>query len=517
MKPERTEFNDGQNWKRQADAEARTVARREAHKPRKVLPKRLTTLAPGDVVWYQPRDSARPHAHERATVRRAPRPDVRTPSVRLEFADGTLLTVPLSQVSRVEPRPDPAPLIDEARRLPSWRKLVAEVEEADHCAATSEPHACTLSQEAEQRARQLAGMVAPRHTPAAAKTDLARLLLEAARADVAAAALRAAGRAGHVPPPPRHLPVPTDELATLRLTQDQRAMVNRIALSLHRRYFLSDRELRALSEDDREQERVRGLIGTFIGRAQQDAGLAPVKDTGKGKGSELHAQAHDSLARAYPLALEACQALIAGKADHALTLALQVQELRLTHVAARRELDRARVKHHTGRYFHGDVLSVREEHVVLDEDGEFERYEGMTQYYVRLIVLYAPDGHSVLVANTAELESVTGTRVPPQAWASLCRWIEDLSERAGGRKQGRRHEDDGHLIYQDHDGHLELRPTLERYPDLLLAFEVLRRALTTTLQAQDITPPELGDAPEPGFHAPPDPAQKTGGLDNSSH
>ncbi len=146
---------------------------------------------------------------------------------------------------------------------------------------------------------------------------------------------------------------------------------------------------------------------------------------------------------------------------------LQVRELLEKYVQANTELDRARRKHHTGRYFHGDVLSVREEH----EDG------GMTQYYARLTIVFDKDGHSLVVANAAELESLTGTRAGLQAWTSLCRWIEDHSDRAGGRKQGRRQDDDEHLIYRESDDRLKLRDGLTAYPNLLRAFECIRRAL----------------------------------------
>jgi hypothetical protein len=417
-------------------------------------PASLLTLSAGQSVWYLPARMDRPHAGERATVARAPRLDVQTPTVRLTFAGGDALTVSIKHVSAYQPRPDAAPLVDEARRLPSWRRLVTQLQDpASHAAA-------------EQRARQLAGMVTPR-TGSAAKIDVARMILEAAQADAAAAQARTPGRAGRRQPAPTHLPIPTDDLSTFRLDQEGRAMVNNIAKCIHRRYFLSDAELRDLTEAEREQEQIHGTLRTFIRRAQGEAGLLPIKDTG-GKGSALHGQLHDSLTHAYPLALEACQMLLAGKDDHALTLAMRVREHLLTHVAANSELDRARRKHHTGRYFHGDVLSVRE----LHEDGR------MTQYYARLTILYAEDGHSLVVANAAELEALTGTRAGVQAWNSLCRWIEDLSDRAGGRKQGRRQDDDEHLIYRDDDGHLRLRAALNRYPNLLRAFECLRRSLS---------------------------------------
>ncbi|MGM9323054.1 hypothetical protein [Deinococcus aquaticus] len=430
-------------------------------------PASLLTLSAGQPVWYLPTRMDRPHAGERGTVTRAPRPDVQTPTVRLTFGNGDALTVPIKHVSAYQPSTDASLLVDEARRLPSWKRLI-------HLSQYPQFQA-----EVEQRARQLAGMVTPR-TGSAAKIDVARMILEAAQAEAVTSQTRTPGRAGRGQPTPTHQPVPTDDLSNFRLDQEGRAMVNNIARCIHRRYFLSDAELRDLSDAEREQEQIHGTLRTFIRRAQGEAGLLPIKDTG-GKGSALHGQLHDSLTHAYPLALEACQMLLAGKDDHALTLALRVREHLLTHVAANSELDRARRKHHTGRYFHGDVLSVREIH----EDGR------MTQYYARLTIIYAEDGHSLVVANAAELEALTGTRAGVQAWNSLCRWIEDLSERAGGRKQGRRQDDDEHLIYRDDDGHLRLRAALDRYPNLLRAFECVRRALMVPARRTDILAAEI--------------------------
>ncbi|MFC6667188.1 hypothetical protein ACFP9V_19355 [Deinococcus radiopugnans] len=335
-------------------------------------------------------------------------------------------------------------------------------------------------------------MVAPKGSEKAAKLDVARVLLEAAQAEAQTAA-QPPGRGGRGQPKAQPLSPPTLNTDVERLDQEQRAMTNSIAKCIHRRYFLSDREVRDLSEAEREAAGVRGVLGQLIGLGLRDVGGAEAGSNTALKPSELHALAQDTLTQAYPLALEACQMLVTGKADHALTLAFQVQQLRLTALAAQRELDRTRTQRHTGRYFHGDVLSVREEH----EGG------GMTQYYARLTIVYGEDGHSVVVANAAELESLTGLRVGTQGWASLCRWIEDHSDRAGGRKQGRRQADDEHMIYQEHDEYLELRPTLSKYPNLLRAFSAIRAALfrndfATGANRLEIPP----DHPTAGHHAP---------------
>ncbi|GGO22087.1 hypothetical protein [Deinococcus humi] len=437
--------------------------------------KALLNLKVGETVYYLP-PSERPHSGSRATVQRAPRADVKTPSVRLEFPDGTLLTAPLSHVRRTSPKADTPAFLTDARSRPAWTRLVTALR------GEASP---AQQQDGEARARQLAGMVAPRGSEKAAKLDVARVLLEAAQAEAQTADAQQPGRGGKGQPKAQPLSPPTLNTNVERLDQDQRAMINSIAKCIHRRYFLSDREVRDLSEAEREAAGVRSVIGQLIGLGLRDVGGAEGGSRSAPKPSELHALAQDTLTRAYPLSLEACQMLLSGKADHAFTLATQVQELRLTALAAQRELDRTRTQYHTGRYFHGDVLSVREEH----EDG------GMTQYYVRLTIIYGEDGHSVLVANAAEIESLTGLRVGAHGWASLCRWIEDHSERAGGRKQGRRQADDERMIYRDDRNYLVLREGINQ--DLVRAFDTIRCAMVL----DDVNPLDIPNThPTPGLH-----------------
>lgn len=444
-------------------------------------PHALLNLKVDETVYYLP-PTTRPHSGSRATVRRAPRPDVKTPSVRLELPDGTLLSAPLGHVRRTSPKADTPAFLTDARSRPAWTRLVT---------ALRGEMSPAQQQDGEARARQLAGMVAPKGSEKAAKLDIARVLLEAAQAEAQTAA-QPPGRGGRGQPKAQPLAPPTIDTDVTRLDQEQRAMINTIAKCIHRRYFLSDRGVRDLSEAEREAAGVRGVLGQLIDLGLRDVGGAAVDSRSALKPSELHALAQDTLTRAYPLALEACQMLLSGKADHAFTLATQVQELRLTSLVAQRELDRTRAQRHTGRYFHGDVLSVREEH----EDG------GMTQYYARLTIVYGEDGHSVVVANAAEIESLTGLRVGTQGWASLCRWIEDMSDRAGGRKQGRRQADDERMIYQEHDSYLELRPTLSKYPNLLRAFSAIRTALFRNDFATEANRLEIPpDHPSAGYHA----------------
>ncbi|MDL2342582.1 hypothetical protein QOL99_00265 [Deinococcus sp. MIMF12] len=488
------------NWKDRLIEEERLTERRAARKPRKALPSGLLSLKLGDPVYYRP---TRPHprAGSRAVIVRGPRSGVQAPSVRLRFPDGAEQTVPVRHVGRTPAQPETPPYLADARSRPVWKRIIKML--ASAAQEEGQPGAEPLRWDAEERMRQLAGMIAPGGSEKAIKADIARVLLEAAGAEAVAAAARQAGRGGRGPVTATHLPVPTQEAEVGRLTQEQRAMINNIARCIHRRYFLSDKEVRDLSEGEREQAKIHGVLRQIIGVGESELGPMAVKSGGSGKGHRLHGELADALTRSYALAQEACQMLIAGRDDHALTLALQVQEQRLQYVTVGRELERARVKHFTGRYFHGDVLSVR----VVDEDG------GMTQYYTRLTIVYGEDGHSLVVANAAELEALTGTRVGPGGWADLCRWAEDLSDRAGGKKQGRRQDDDEHLIYRDHDGHLELRESVSRFPGLVRALECVRRALLVEHPLKDIPAGEIPpNHPQPGYH-PPTP---TGGLDRVS-
>lgn len=279
-------------------------------------------------------------------------------------------------------------------------------------------------------------------------------------------------------------------------------MINLIARSIHRRYFLSDRQIESrLTEQEREQAKIHGVLRQIIGLGQREVGSADVKDHRAGKGNELHGLLQDSLTAAYQKALEACQQLHAGNVQNAVTLASQVQEHRATYLVADAELERHRRKLHTGRYFHGDILSVRVEHVEHDDEGNFQAYLGMTQYYARVVFIYAEDGITLTVANAAELEALTGVRVGAQGWASLCRWVEDMSERAGGRKQGRQQDNDGHLIYRDQDGSLVLREVLREDVGLISALDCIRRTLLRGMGQQGIWRSELPEgAPEEGEH-----------------
>ena len=262
---------------------------------------------------------------------------------------------------------------------------------------------------------------------------------------------------------------------------------------MYRTWFLSDAELLERTRGEREQEQITGVLSLYVRKAQSDAGMVPVKSDGNRKGSALYGQLHDALHDIYALALESCQMNAAGKADHALTLALQVQARRREIAALTTQLQRNRPEHgSSGRYFHGDVLSVREKH----EGG------GMTQYYARVTVIYHSDEKSLVIANAPEIESLSGMRVGTQAWTSLSRWILDMCDREGGRQQRRREEDVEYLIYRDDDGYLRQRD-LTKYPNIIRALEAIRRTLLLDHEMKDILDSEIPlNKPAPGEHLP---------------
>lgn len=476
-------------WKQRLQEEAALLAREgqlKGYKKKRILPGELLTITAGETLFFVPRKATTPHFGERALVLRGPRAGVATPTARVRFPDGTERSVQVQHLRRALPAADPTYLTD-ARARPAWKRLVhvcllqlqtpapeTEREQAEYDAG---------HQDAEQRARQLSGMVAPAGLPRDARTDAARVLLEAAYSEARAQLRAQPGRGGRGQPRQERLPAPTREISVATLDQERRALINNVAKCIHRRYFISDADYHAMSSEQQQERLQRRTALQIIGLAQTEVGAAEVDPGDSRKGSALHGASHDHLLAAYQKALEVCRLLHDGKVELATALADQVQDHRAAHLAAEGELERARRKHHTGRFFHGDILSVRE----LLGDGT------MIQYYTRLTIIYGADGHSVLVANAAELESSTGLKVGPGGWAALSRWIEDQSERMDGRKQGRRQDDDEHLIYRDDGESLVLRGGLS--PELVAALDCIARSLNRHDVQRDEIPhghPRLG-------------------------
>lgn len=474
---------------------------------------------------FVPRDTAHPmHGHVVEVVR-PPRPDVQHPSIRVQPIEGDAFAARPAQLQRITrrdvvPTLDTTPQLADARTRPMWPRLLVlchDLHEADRSLAalhadddqavrrSAEARAAEARAAVTHRAATLAGMVVPRGTRPAVRDQVAQDIVRAAAHDAAQQRAARAGRDGRTLPPAAAVVEPSLVTDPARLERHQRHMINRIALSIHRRYFLSDRELRDLDAADREEEGITRVIGALIEGEQRKVGTS-VTPADTRKGSQLHGTLDDNLMAAHRLSMELSNLVLADKWAEARAAAAQIRAHRLAAAQAQLELSRSRAKVDTGRFVHGDVLSVRDEHVVLDDDGEFVRYDGMTQYYVRLIVLHHGQGYGVVVANARELEVLTGHVVPPGAWQDLARWIEDLSERLDGKRPGRRQDDDEHLIYQEREGYLELRPSLKKYPDLLRALSCIRAALEVTPDVQGILPSEIGEAPEPGRHQPAEPS-----------
>lgn len=295
-------------WKEQLQQAFEINERRQGQKKRRVTPFDVLALTPGDTVFFVPKDTTNDRYGQRAKVIRPARKDVQNPTVRLEFSDGMQRSVQARLVRRDAPKAVEPAYLQEARKLPSWPRLVTDVR---HPAATERPDA-TTDQAAQHRARQMAGMLRA-SIPENQRSTAAQVLLDAARMDAQAQEARQAQRSGrgpvrHEPPAPASTTVDT-----ARLDQEQRAMINLIARSIHRRYFLSDRQIEAhLTEQEREQAKIHGVLRQIIGLGQREVGSADVKDHRAGKGNELHGLLQDSLTAAYPKALEACQQLHAG-------------------------------------------------------------------------------------------------------------------------------------------------------------------------------------------------------------
>lgn len=465
--------------------------------------RRLKPMQPGKTFLYQPRDPGLPHFGETVTVVRAPRLDVQNPSVRIRFEDGTEESVPPQRLRAVtgsvyrdtSPAPEDPPLVQDARARPTWKRilnLLDELHEADQTGLPREQ----LDADVRHRTAQLAGMVSPSTSSSAEKAELTQQLRTYAELDAARRRASGPGRNGRPLPRPEPLPAPTTD-APEWLDQQQRKMVNAIARSIHLRYFISDRD---------RQRTVH--VPAHVRRAIREAGRSEDRsieqpDAKAPRASELHRMAADEYQAMVGTALEVCQLLAVGKVREANALFDQQQRHRIAYALAQRQIEALRPQMHTGRFFHGDILSVRDEHAEYDEEGTFVRYHGMTQYYTRLTVIYGPDGYSVTVANAQELESRTATRAGDEAWRDLCRWIEDMSERREGRRQGRRQEDSETLIYRENEGSLRLRESIQaQYPRLTAALEVIRRSLEPA--ANDVLDSEVPGTerhPERGYHA----------------
>ncbi|BDP44861.1 hypothetical protein DAETH_48300 (plasmid) [Deinococcus aetherius] len=474
---------------------------------------------------FQPRKGRHERTGQLVTVVRPPRNDVRHPSLRVRFPDGHEEAVAPGQLQPVEkpapfrdrpvPPEDPPAVVD-ARSRPAWTNLLGLLDELhaldqdlaargmlppedlEHPLRGREP----LDAAVRHRLALLAGMTLPQGSSAEEKRALAEELRRHAELDAMSRRALLPGRshvpgaARLVPPPARPKTATRTPLTSEQLDQQTRRMHNVIARCIHRRYFVDD------------AVRVDGpKIGRHVRRAIRDAGRAEdvaIEQPARRdpRPSELHREASDAYRSMVTSALEVSALLMRGRLDEAHAVLERHREHRHEYRQASREVEALRPQFHTGRYFRGDILSVRDEH--YDEQ---QGYQGMTQHYTRLTIVYGEDGHSVIVANAAELEAATGLRVGPLGWRDLCRWIEDTSDRHDGKKPGRRAHDDEHPIYREQEGSLVLRVSVQQqYPYLTDALECIRLALPA--EFNDVLDEEIPEwRPARGFHPPPEPRQ----------
>lgn len=303
-------------------------------------------------------------------------------------------------------------------------------------------------------------------------------------------------------------------LTAQHLQQDERVLANAIARSIHNRYIIASA---------RPGRQGRPHVDGRIRRAIRDAGRAEGLSTEQPaprhpRASELHLTSADAYRDAVTTAFELADLLMLGKTDAAYALQEAHRAHRVQYQQSVAALNALKPQLHTGPWTQGDILSVRHEHLTYNDDGEVIAYAGMTQYYTRVTIVYGADGHAPTIANTAEIEARAGVTPDPAAWTDLDRWIMDMSDRQGGKGQGRRQDDDEHLIYRRHEGRLILRPTIQQqYPYLVDALDAIRRALPAPLS--DVLDDEIpGGYPSRGFH-PPKPTESTeatrGGLDKT--
>ncbi|MGY2892497.1 hypothetical protein [Deinococcus sp. UYEF24] len=471
-------------------------------------------------------DLARQNAF--VTVVRGPNLKAEHPSIRVKFADDVERSVPPGHLWLIGETPEalpqePVPLTD-ARRRPSWARLVQlivvaldehETAEADRPevfvkGSIREALPGPELREAEQRARQLTGMVLPKNAPEWEET--AALLFEAAIEEAKISREKRPGRAGHVPLPPERYERPSTRPNTERLDQEARALINTIATCITRRYFLSDAEQRPQLDQRKRQQ--AAAIRVLIRGSEEEVG-GGYEERRQPRGHPVQQFARESYLGAYREFVAAGMALLDGKPEDALLYAAEGKRHRENYLVANSLLEKDQPEIMTGRWTHGEYLSVRE----YDEKGGFK------QWYVRVVFVYAEDAITLTVANPLQLENLGGVEVGDNGWRDLCRWVLDNSPE-GGKQQGRPQGDDRTMVYRDRgDGDpleaasYKLRDGLTtRYPGLVRALDCIRRAMVQSLPELNPEEGELPEGkPEAGYHAPPPKPRpkEPGGLDKN--
>lgn len=262
-----------------------------------------------------------------------------------------------------------------------------------------------------------------------------------------------------------------------RLSQLERREINLVAQAIHRRQIVPEAPRTAAESEAETKERQARMKSHRLihAAARQAGGALNPPSTPAGPPVSLSAAQLEEHGRAsYADALEACRLLLAGHETQARLIAGRALAHRRAWDYAGKAHARENAAGHTGRYFRGELFSVRD----YGEEDEGGGERAFTQYYFRLILVWAADGHTLEVANAPELEAAAGLDVGAPAWRDLCRWIDEHSSPEGRARKGRPVADDMHLIFMDDGGHLRPRKFVQdRYPQLLAALSCLRRAM----------------------------------------
>lgn len=410
--------------------------------------------------------------------------------------------------SYVERAPLPQPTLERQDDAPGYALDLPGLEverDVAHEALT------TALRTSEHRARLLAGQVAPKDYTPEDRRALASVLFEAARSDAHARQERQGGNeaqqlrlarhtarlAQHTRPAEAAPDVPpTFRPRAVDITQTQRVEINLVAAAIHRRYLVPGHLLGAASPAFQVARKIITMALRDVGGSD-----APVGEAAQPKPHPVAQSLRENARQAYGDALQACEYLLLGDVDQARAYAERARAHRAHYLLASRELEKTTKRIATGRFFGGEIWSVRQYVQAEGEDRGKDR--PFWQRYFRLVVLYAEDGCSLTIANGQALEGITGVDVGEDGWADLARWIEDNTDRQDGKRRGRRVDDTAHLVYRqrsEDDERLELRKSVrDQYPGLVRALECLRRAMYTP----DVLVEEIPEGrPAPGFNVP---------------
>jgi len=292
-----------------------------------------------------------------------------------------------------------------------------------------------------------------------------------------------------------------------RLTTLERREINLVAQAIHRREVIPDHAYRYrsstehLSEEQQAQALLRKGIGQLIREEGYKVGIPRSYTPPQPRKHAVAGAAIDHGRASYADALEACRLLHAGRISEAQQIAARALGHRAALRVATRQLDQ-QARRHTGRYFTGEIFSVRE---YLDHPSNRGKDRAFRQWYFRLVLVWREDAKRLIVANSEQLEQTTGIMAGEPAWTDLCRWIQDHSNPEGLPRRGRPVADDRQLIFRERPdgGTPNLRAfVLRDYPSLVTALNCLRRSMILGDETDTDPIPLPPERPRPGLHLP---------------